>query len=308
MQELIEKGFVPTDSSTATRVRPGRSSGGWLSEEDRRLLERLLSNEADMAFRRRSLTLLDWLELHDGDRLLDCGCGMGVHLFLAQRLRRLQLVGVDQDPARLFQARRECGLVPLSTASIEHLPFPAETFDKVLMTEVLEHIAEERLALREIHRVMKPDAILALSVPHADYPFWWDPVNKTLEAVGVQPIRQRWLSGIWSNHWRLYRPNELVKLLQSSGFEVDCLQEQTHYCFPFNHLLIYGIGKPLIERRVLPRRLSDAASRFRGEFNSGSLWNPINAGIALLRWVDRCNERQQTHHSYVNIVVRSRKR
>ena len=46
------------------------------------MLDRLLSNEADMAYRRRVPTLMDFLELRDGDTVLDCGCGMGFYLSL----------------------------------------------------------------------------------------------------------------------------------------------------------------------------------------------------------------------------------
>ena len=54
---------------------PGR---GWksLTQKDHRILDRILANEADMAYRRRARILLDYLEIEDDDRVIDLGCGM----------------------------------------------------------------------------------------------------------------------------------------------------------------------------------------------------------------------------------------
>jgi glycosyltransferase involved in cell wall biosynthesis/ubiquinone/menaquinone biosynthesis C-methylase UbiE len=280
-----------------------------LSSEDRATLERLLQNEADMAFRRRAMTLLDHLDLHDGETVLDCGCGMGVYMMMMGRLRDLNIVGVDGDVGRLEWAEREEVDARLSRVDIHVLPFADNSFDKVLMTEVLEHLAEDRAAMREVLRVLKPGGTLALSVPHADYPLLWDPINKVIEALGRRPIRNAGpITGLWSNHWRLYHPAELRDVLESAGFQVEALEEQTHYAFPFIHFIVYSIGKPLIELNLLPGKLRDSADRFRGERNSGSLLNPINLGVRAFRWVDRRNDRLRgVERTFVNIVVKARK-
>jgi hypothetical protein len=157
--------------------------------------------------------------------------------------------------------------------------------------------------------VLKPGGTLALSVPHANYPVLWDPVNKAIEAIGLRPIRRPGLiAGLWSNHWRLYTPAQLRDVIGSAGFQIDELQEQTHYSFPFIHLIVYSIGKPLIERNLLPDRLRDSADRFRGERNSGSPLNPINAGVRLFRSFDKRNDHLSgDEQTFVNIVVKARK-
>src|SRR5690606_8854754 len=138
----------------------------------------------------------------------------------------------------------------------------------------------------------KPGGILALSVPHANYPFLWDPINKTLEAIGARPMRSPGpIAGLWSNHSRLYRPEDLREVITSAGFTVEALDEQTHYAFPFIHAIVYSIGKPLIEHNLLPQKLRNSADRFRGEQNDGSLLNPINLGVRLFRMVDARNDR-----------------
>ncbi len=280
-----------------------------LSAGDRATLELLLKNEADMAFRRRAITLLDHLDLHDGETVLDCGCGMGVYMMIMQRLRNVSIVGVDGDVGRLEWAEREGVAAQLSRVDIHKLPFTSNTFDKVLMSEVLEHLADDRSAMREVYRVLKPGGVLALSVPHANYPLLWDPINKTLEALGIAPFRNAGpITGLWSNHWRLYRPSDLRDVLGTAGFTIDTLEEQTHYAFPFIHFIVYSIGKPLIEHNLLPTRLRDSADRFRGERNSGSLLNPVNAGVALFRRFDRRNDHLSgAEQTFVNIVVKAHK-
>jgi glycosyltransferase involved in cell wall biosynthesis/SAM-dependent methyltransferase len=280
-----------------------------LTPQDREVLETILQNEADMAYRRRVPTLMDFLELKDGDRVLDCGCGMGFYLMTMGKLRDLTLVGVDGDVGRLDWAERERVPARLASVDIHDLPFADNSFDKVLMTEVLEHLADDRTAMREIFRILKPGGVLALSVPHANYPFLWDPINRVIEALGMRPLRGAGpITGLWSNHWRLYRPAELHDVITHAGLQIEALEEQTHYAFPFIHLIVYSIGKPLIEKNLLPQKLRDSADRFRGERNSGSLLNPINLGVKLFRMADARNDRLRgDERTFVSIVVKARK-
>jgi len=298
----------------AKQVEIMRSRGNgmqWktLTKQDRATLDVILRNEADMAYRRRAPILLDYLELQDGESVFDCGCGVGFFLMALGKLRNLKLVGLDGDMERLHWAQREHVPASLLSGDIFDLPVADETFDKVLFTEVLEHLSDDRRGLREIYRILKPGGILALSVPHAHYPFWWDPLNAIWIRVGGQPIRKGPIAGIWSNHERLYGPDDLVKKMLEAGFELETVEEQTHYSFPFIHFLVYGIGKPLIEKNLLPSSLRASADRFSGEQNTGSALNPISLGVNVLRYFDRWNdtpaiERQST---FVNILVKARK-
>ena len=114
--------------------------------------------------------------LSDGDKILDLGCGVGRHVITTYTLRDVQAVGVDlcledlltandryQDEfAEPDKTEKSFGL---SVADALTLPFADHSFDKVICSEVLEHIPDYRSVLTEIRRVLKPGGILAASVP-----------------------------------------------------------------------------------------------------------------------------------------------
>lgn len=281
-----------------------------MSEEAARQIECLLRNESDMAFKRRVPLLLEYLELKDADRVLDCGCGMGFYLKTLSVLGRYVPVGLDSDTKPLRFARQELGdSAALVRGDVLALPYVDESFDKVIMAEVLEHLEDDCQGAGEVWRVLRTGGVLALSVPHRDYPFYWDPINRTLETLFEHPIRSGPLAGIWANHYRLYRPDEVIEVLEKAGFSVEDVQEHTHYCFPFVHNIVYGLGKPLIEHGLLPEFVSQSAHRFRSEENSGNPLNPMNWVLTILNWVDQLNETRDlsSKRTFVNIVVKARK-
>jgi SAM-dependent methyltransferase len=275
-------------------------------------LDDVLRNEADMAFRRRVRAVLDFLAPQANDRILDAGCGHGYYLRVLSDLWAVRGVGVEYRPSWIDQGRRELAGTgaTLVRGDVCRLSFVAECFDKVIMSEVLEHVPDDAAALREAHRVMRPDGILAITVPHTNYPFFWDPVNKVLERVFRThlPREPLWLGGIWADHFRLYTPAALLGLVERSGFEVVEVRRLTHYCFPFAHHLYYGLGKSLLMSGLLPRSLSNAADRFRYRENSGGRANPINLAIRLLRSIDSLNDRRPDHASYLNLAVKAIRR
>jgi ubiquinone/menaquinone biosynthesis C-methylase UbiE len=285
------------------------AAGESLSSGDRALLERLLANEGDMAFRRRVPILLEYLELADGLEILDCGCGMGFYLMAIQHLRAARLTGLDDDRERMRYAERYGVRAKLVVGDAQALPFPDESFDRVLMSEVLEHVPDDKAAAREAFRVLRPGGILAISVPHARYPFWWDPINATWLALGGKPIRTGPIAGIWSNHERLYEPPQAEALMLEAGFEIEALVESTHYSFPFIHFLVYGIGKPLIEKNLVPQRMVSTTDRFSGLENRGSRMNVFNAVRSFFRLVDRLNDRPGAprRRTFVNVLAKARK-
>ena len=260
-----------------------------------------------MAFRRRVPRLLEFLDLHGGERVLDCGSGMGVLSMVVGTMRDVTIVALDSDRSRSSGPRGRASPPSSSRPTSTACRFPTAAFDRVLLAEVLEHLVDDVAGLREIARVLRPGGAIAISVPHADYPLAWDPIGRARQAFGMRPrTAPGGVTGQWSGHQRLYRPAQLADVIAHAGLRVEVVEEQTAHTFPLNHLLVYSIGKPLIEHDLLPRRLRDSTDRFRGAENRGGRLNPVNAAVGLLRRYDRRNDHLRgDERRFVQLVARA---
>ena len=120
----------------------------------------------------------DRLYLADGMKVLDLGCGTGRHLHALYYAADMVCIGVDLVHEELLKTREGFDILPdcsgdrgqtygLTCASALKLPFAANTFDRIICSEVLEHIHDFEQALLEINRILKPGGKLAISVPAA---------------------------------------------------------------------------------------------------------------------------------------------
>ncbi len=274
-------------------------------------ITRMVRNEADMAYRRRVQTILEWLDPQDGDRILDGGTGRGFYLRFVRAVSGARLLGLELDPQIVQMARAAVGALPdvsLARANLYAIPAPDASFDKAILSEVLEHIPDDVRALSEVHRVLRPGGLLAITVPNANYPFWWDPINKTLESVFGTHIRRGVLAGIWANHVRLYTREQLHSAVQAAGFEIADARAFTHYSFPFIHNIVYGFGKTALEAGVLPASVAAAADRHDLSGERGGALNPVNVGLCVFEWFDRRNVMDEPEgRSTVNLCVLARR-
>lgn len=114
--------------------------------------------------------------LKDGERILDLGCGEGRHTHAMFAAANCHAVGVDLGYADVHKTRQAFwdayGVPPVedqqwsvSVADALRLPFPDGSFDKVICSEVLEHIPDYEAALDEVFRILKPGGVFAASVP-----------------------------------------------------------------------------------------------------------------------------------------------
>jgi SAM-dependent methyltransferase len=119
----------------------------------------------------------DRLGVSDGDRVLDLGCGFGRHAFEAAR-RGGAVVALDAGAEEVrgvgstFAAMFEAGELDRGRAQVGavqgdalHLPFADGAFERVIASEVLEHIPADRDAMAELARVLRPGGTMAVTVP-----------------------------------------------------------------------------------------------------------------------------------------------
>lgn len=286
-------------------------TGASVPPVDESLIRHMTRNEADMAFKKRVQTIFEWVEPGDDKLILDFPCGRGFYLNMLRYVSTCRLIGAELDWDVLLKAKRNVGALPdleLMRANVYHMPFADNTFDAVIMSEILEHIEDDVQALREAYRVLKPGGVVAITVPNADYPFLWDPINRTLEWLFGTHIQSGPFAGIWANHVRLYWRDDLRRAVLDAGFEVEEERSFTHHSFPFIHNLVYGFGMPLLEAGVLPESMANAADRTTFDKNDGSLLNPINLGLKVLNYFDRNNKiNEPPDKATVNLAIKGRK-
>ena len=109
------------------------------------------------------------LEPLAGRSVLDAGCGEAFVLDMAlDACSNLQIAaGIDMDIEALERGHELFPRIPVFQADILYLPFPENTFDIVICTEVLEHFEQPDVALRELCRVATSYCLL--SVPHEPF-------------------------------------------------------------------------------------------------------------------------------------------
>jgi SAM-dependent methyltransferase len=111
----------------------------------------------------KSVHVLNYLKPAAGEVVLDVGCGLGYFLnLLAGRGKRG--FGLDFSHKSLGLARQmtDCNL---AQGDAQRLPYRADSFDKIIFTDVLEHVFDDRQTLREVARVARDGAKIALVTP-----------------------------------------------------------------------------------------------------------------------------------------------
>ncbi|MET7638696.1 class I SAM-dependent methyltransferase [Streptomyces sp. NPDC005438] len=153
--------------------------------------------------------------LAPGDRVLDLGCGAGRHAFECYR-RGARVVALDQNADEIrevagwFAAMEEAGEAPAgATATAMRgdalaLPFPDDSFDVVIISEVMEHIPDDKGVLAEMVRVLRPGGRIAVTVPrYGPERVCWALSDAYHEVEG--------------GHIRIYRGHQLARRIREAG-------------------------------------------------------------------------------------------
>lgn len=117
----------------------------------------------------------DLFPIDKGSKVLDAGCGEGRHSFEVCRLNNCTLCAMDLELLCVRKTRYVLlymdsqrvseGNWDVSRADALRLPFKDASFDRIICSEVLEHVADEEQGIRELVRVLKPGGAMAITVP-----------------------------------------------------------------------------------------------------------------------------------------------
>lgn len=165
------------------------------------------------------------------------GCGVGTYL---SRLAPISGMAVGLD-IELPRVQESFEFTPnVFCAAGENVPLTSESFDLVFSHEVLEHVQDDREAIREMVRVLQPGGRIVLFCPNRGYPFethghYW----KGKYHFGNTPLIN-WLPRAWRDrlapHVEVYTRRDLERLFD--GLPVKFVERRT----------IFGAYDNIIER------------------------------------------------------------
>jgi ubiquinone/menaquinone biosynthesis C-methylase UbiE len=119
-------------------------------------------------------------------KILDAGCGFGgTLLYLLKGFPEAEGVGIDASDVLLELARETAeaqgmaNRVTFEKGDVQEMPYPDDSFDVVISTNVVHHVANPTAMLREIKRVLAPEGLLYIA-----------------------DIRQNWLVGLFDKAFR----------------------------------------------------------------------------------------------------------
>jgi SAM-dependent methyltransferase len=135
--------------------------------------------------------LIRELKLPSGAAVLDAGTSTGPNLGVLRDLGFSDIHGVDLSPEALRFCQSK-GFTQVRLGDICALPYPDESFDLVLATDVIEHVDHDDRALREIRRVLRPGGTALLTVP-AFQCLWGvtDDISEHRRRYLLGPLRER---------------------------------------------------------------------------------------------------------------------
>lgn len=160
----------------------------------------------------------DRLGVGSHTKVIDIGAGQGRHSFEMFR-RGADVIAFDQsesdmaDVAEMFDAMMAEGQVPADAKARAEvgdalrLPYADNSFDVVLMSEILEHIPSDEEAIAEMARILKPGGVGAVTVPR----YWPEKVCWALSDAYHE---------VEGGHVRIYKASELADKLRATGLEV----------------------------------------------------------------------------------------
>jgi len=160
-----------------TRFNMKKDSARVKPEEFRAWNDKMIKKYDPDAFHHHSNPIIRFIEMkrvkavlrltdkdHKEGRVLEVGCGAGNIL---EKVPSMNLFGIDISTLVLSKAKeklRENAFLLQSDA--QSLPYKGQTFTQIICSEVLEHLLDPSVALKEMARVLKTGGVAVVSVPN----------------------------------------------------------------------------------------------------------------------------------------------
>ncbi|MFZ1040058.1 MAG: class I SAM-dependent methyltransferase [Anaerolineales bacterium] len=177
--------------------------------------------------------------------LLENGCGIGMYVEHLTALGGI-VYGLEFDFERAAEAAKNSPHI--LNSACESLPLPSSTFDLILSHEVIEHVQDDRTAICEMVRVLRPGGRIVLFCPNRGYPFETHGIYWKGEYYFGNKLFVNYLPRVWRNrlapHVRIYSKRDLEKLFE--GLPVKFIERTIIFGAYDNIIIRFGaFGKVL---------------------------------------------------------------
>lgn len=188
---------------------------------------------------KRIKTLIEVAEIGNESTVLDLGCGAG---HILEKISCGILTGIDASETQIKRAAAKLrDSIVLIRAHGENLPFEDGHFDRVICSEVLEHVLEPEILLNEMNRILKVDGIISLSIPNEKLIIL---TKKILLRIGLKriliPKGSGWDLAAKNNldEWHLHEFSlKLIQQLLAGLFLTEELRKIPSAVFPYRYVL-----------------------------------------------------------------------
>jgi len=152
------------------------------------------------------------------------------------------------------------------------LPFKADIFDQTICSEVLEHVADDRKALQELARVLKPSGQLIITFPHRKFYFTYDDhfvkhlrryelseMEERLQAVGLSPVSIQKVLGPLEKvtMWSVVSCFSLMQKIRPHKSKGNRLSNRMSIVAPsFKWINVFYAGLVWLDAKIMPRSLA----------------------------------------------------
>ena len=196
--------------------------------------------------RKRVNKIVEFIQATPTDTVVEVGCGAGVVLekFPAGHLIGLDLSGYILQKAKSRLANRNTDLMQ---ANAEMLPLPGEAFNKLVCTEVIEHVVEPRNVVKELSRIATSDATIVITIPNENL---IDNLKQVLKRLGLSNLvlvgkrdkennQNAYDSPAEANEWHLHSFNlELMKKVTENILEMSQVKAIPYSFLPLRYVVL----------------------------------------------------------------------
>jgi SAM-dependent methyltransferase len=150
------------------------------------------------------VTAKEVIPYHGAGRILDVGCGGGSYLY---RLSQWGWEGYGVEPSKRGAEQAQNLGLRVFRGTLEEARFESCFFDVIRLSNVLEHVDQPKEILKEIHRILKPDGLVYITVPNTRSLVFW-------------LFKENWYALDAPRHVISYCPRALRELCDATGFDI----------------------------------------------------------------------------------------